>query len=259
MRFLPTATLASLRALCAALAGGLVLLLTACQSQRQTNTLVVGTDASFPPMEYVDDSGAIVGFDIDLIQAVAREAGLNVEIRNVAWDGIFGALKAGNIDIIVSSVTITDDRQAQFDFTRPYLKAGQVIIVRAGDKEKFPDAASLKGKKVGVQIGTTGAEFMEKLGGTELKQYNTAGLAMIDLSNGNVDAVVIDKPVADYYARKAPGTTQKLEVASEPQTDEQFGFVVRKGEKELLQKLDDALARIEQNGTLRAVESRWFR
>lgn len=220
--------------------------------------IVVASEASFPPMEYVDDDGKIVGFDIDLIRAVAKASGLEVEIKNVAWDGIFGALQSKDADVIVSSVTITDDRRKQFDFSEPYMKAGQVIMMRITDKGKYNDLASLSGKVVGVQMGTTAAERMQKEK-VELKQYQTAGLAIIDLANGNVDAAVIDKPVADYYASKKPEFANKLHVSGEPQTDEQFGFVVRKGETELLKKLNDGLAKIRQDGTFDKIQATWFR
>lgn len=105
------------------------LLLAACGEQTSapdaSKKVVVASEASFPPMEFVEDSGAIVGFDIDLIKAVSAAAGVGIEIRNVAWDGIFGALKSGTADVIVSSVTITDERKGQFDFSMPYLRAGQ--------------------------------------------------------------------------------------------------------------------------------------
>lgn len=220
--------------------------------------LIVASEASFPPMEFTEDNGNIVGFDIDLIRAVAKQAGLDVEIKNVAWDGIFGALKAGSADIIASSVTITDERKGQFDFTSPYLRAGQVILVRTADVVKFPDISSLKGHKVGVQISTTGADRMKKEP-VELKQYNTAGLAVIDLINANIDAVMIDKPVADYYAAHKAGFAQKVVVAGKPYTDEQFGFVVRKGESELLAKLNGALDKVSRDGTLAQLEGKWFR
>lgn len=220
--------------------------------------LVVASEASFPPMEFVDDAGTVVGFDIDLIKAVAKEAGLELEIKNVAWDGIFGALQSGTVNAIISSVTITEERKSKFDFTEPYIRAGQVVLVRTGDKAKYPDLASLKGKPVGVQMGTTGAERMQKET-VELKQYNTAGLAVIDLANGNVEAVMIDKPVADYYSTQKPEFTKKVEVSGEPYTAEQFGIVVRKDDKELLQKLNGALTKLRQDGTLKRIEENWFR
>lgn len=223
------------------------------------NKIVVAHEASFPPMEFIDDSGQMVGFDIDVIQAVAKAAGLEVEHKNVAWDGIFGALKGGEADVIVSSVTITDERKAQFNFTNPYYTAGQSLLVRTGEEAQYPDLDSLKGKSIGVQIGTTGGEFVSRLGGFEMKQYNTAGMAIIDLANGQIDAVVIDKPVADYHAAKKPEFREKVAVAGEPQTTEVFGFVVRKEDTELLDKLNAGLEKIEGDGTLAKLEQKWFR
>lgn len=252
------------RVLLPLLSAGILLGIVGCGGTPQSSdgkprTIVVASEASFPPMEFIDDAGQVVGFDIDLIREVAREAGLEVNIKNVAWDGIFGALKGGEADVIASSVTITDERKAQFDFTRPYYRAGQSLLVRTEDQQAYPGLESLKGKTVGVQIGTTGAEHMQKLGGFELKQYNTAGLAIIDLANGQVDGVLIDKPVADYHAARKPEFRDKVTVAGEPQTTEQFGFVVRKGEADLLQKLNTGLDKVESNGTLEKLEAKWFR
>jgi len=224
-----------------------------------SDTIVVAHEASFPPMEFIDDSGAMVGFDIDVIDAVAKASGLKVEHRNVAWDGIFGALKTGEADVIASSVTITDERKQQFDFTRPYYNAGQSLLVRTGQEAQFPNLDSLKGKTIGVQIGTTGGEYVTGLGGLNLKQYNTAGMAIIDLANGQVDAVIIDKLVADYHAAKKPEFRDKVVVVGEPQTEEVFGFVVNKGNRELLDKLNAGLEKIEGDGTLEKLEQKWFR
>lgn len=237
-------------------------LLSSCSKQPHSISssarLVVAMDASFPPMEFMDEEGKIVGFDADLVQALAASAGLKVELKSVAWDGIFGALKAGDADIIASSVTITPDREAQFSFTKPYLKAGQVLLVRTEDKGKFTDLAALNGKRVGVQIATTGADFVASAP-VQMKQYNTAGLAIIDLANGNLEAVVIDKPVADFYATKKPEFSNKLVVAGEPTTAEQFGLVVRKDAPELLAKLNGALDKVRSDGTYAKLESKWFR
>lgn len=245
--------------------------LSACginENRRQANPsgsssrkLVVASEATFPPMEFKDEAGKIVGFDVDLVHAIAKEAGLEVEFQDVAWDGIFGALKSGSADIIASSVTITDERKAQFDFSDPYLEAGQVLVVRAQDREKYPDLAALQGKKIGVQMGTTAAEYMERqtTGSYTLGQYNTAGLAIIDLANGNVDGAVIDKPVADYYATQKPEFAQKLHVAAQPETKEQFGLVVQKGNEELLRKLNEGLAKIKADGTFGQIQAKWFR
>ena len=97
-----------------------------------SNKIVVATDATWPPMEYVDENREIVGYDIDLMKAIAEEAGLEVEFKNVAWDGIFAGLAAGEYDAVISSVTITDERRENYDFSDPYINAGQIVVVDAG-------------------------------------------------------------------------------------------------------------------------------
>jgi polar amino acid transport system substrate-binding protein len=138
------------------------------------------------------------------------------------------------------------------------MHAGQVILVRTADKEKYPDLASLKGRKVGVIISTTGAIRMQKEP-VELKQYSSGGLAVIDLINGSTDAVMIDKPVAEYYAARKADFAKKVVVSGQPYTEEQFGMVVRKGNAELLAKLNRALDKLSHDGTLAQLENKWFR
>ncbi|MCD6286019.1 MAG: transporter substrate-binding domain-containing protein, partial [Anaerolineae bacterium] len=132
--------------------------LTGCKAGSET--VVVATDATWPPMEYVDENKEIVGYDIDLMNAVAEAAGLEIEFKNVAWDGIFAGLAAGEYDAIISSVTITEERQEKYDFSEPYINAGQIVVVGADSDITGPDA--LSGSTVGAQIGTTGAIEIEK-------------------------------------------------------------------------------------------------
>src|SRR5512137_571594 len=118
-------------------------------------TVTVATDATWPPMEMVDANKKIVGFDVDYLTAVAKEAGVAVTFKNTAWDGIFAGLAAGRYDIIASSVTITDERRKKYDFSAPYIDIGQILVVPKA--EAATALAGMKGKKVGAQIGTTGA------------------------------------------------------------------------------------------------------
>jgi polar amino acid transport system substrate-binding protein len=223
-----------------------------------SNRIVVASEVSFPPMEFIDDSGKMVGFDLDLIRAVAEKAGLKAEIQNVAWEGIFGMLKSNTADVVASSVTITDERKAQYDFTQPYMKSGLVVVVRAEDKDKYPDLASLKGKKVGAQIGTTAADRISTEP-VEVKLYNSAGLVFIDLANGNLDGMMMDKPVADYYSARKPEFAKKLHVAEKMYADESLGFVVRKGNRELLDKLNAGLDAVKKDGTYEKIQANWFK
>jgi polar amino acid transport system substrate-binding protein len=219
--------------------------------------ITVASEASYPPMEFLDDNGEIVGFDIDLIKALAKKTNLKVKVNNVAWEGIFGTLIAGNADVIASSVSITPDRKKQFDFTAPYFKSGIVLVVRSEDKDKYPDLDSLKGSVIGAQIGTTSADLLSSRG-IQAKLYNSAGLVFIDLANGNIPAMLMDKPVADYYAAKKPEFAKKFVVTSKMYSDEPLGFVVQKGNTELLNKLNSGLSAVKKDGTLQQLETKWF-
>ncbi|NLE76560.1 MAG: transporter substrate-binding domain-containing protein, partial [Chloroflexi bacterium] len=147
---------------------------------------VVATDAAFPPMEFVDENKQIVGFDIDLLTAIAQEMGFEVEFKNTAWDGIFAGLEVGEYDAIISAVTITDERKEKYAFSDPYINAGQAVVVPA-DEAAIASHEDLAGKTVGAQIGTTGAFALQEIEGATLKQYDTIDLALMDLVNGNLD------------------------------------------------------------------------
>ena len=182
--------IASLFVVCLLLLG----MLTAC-AQPAAKKLAIASDASFPPMEFVDESKKIVGFDIDLMTAIAKDQKLEFEIKNTAWDGIFAGLEGGAYDAILSSVTVTDERKQKYDFSEPYINAGQSVVVRA-DEANIKSDKDLPGKTSGAQIGTTGAIAVGKIKDAKLKEYDTPDLALLDLLNKNIDAVVVDTPVA---------------------------------------------------------------
>ena len=209
-------------------------LLTACG--KDDNKIVVATDATWPPMEYVDENKDIVGYDIDLMNAIAKEAGLEVEYKNVAWDGIFAGLAAGEYDAIISSVTILPDRAELYDFSNPYIDAGQIVVVGSDSDITGPDD-SLSGKTAGAQIGTTGAIAVGDMTGVTLKEYDEIGLAFEDLLAGRIDAVVCDTPVAADFALLRDEYAADLKIVGDAFTDEQLGILVQKGNSELLDKI----------------------
>jgi len=230
-------------------------LLTGCQSQ--SKKIVVATDATWPPMEYVDENKAIVGFDIDLMNAIAKEAGLEVEYRNVAWDGIFAGLAAGEYDAVISSVTITDERKAQYDFSEPYINAGQIVVVQAGSDITGPDA--LSGRTVGAQLSTTGAFAVQEMEGVTLKEYDEVGLAFEDLVAGRIDAVVCDTPVAADFALQREEYRAKLKIVGDSFTEEYYGILVQKGNSDLLAKINEGLAAVQDKGVDKELEEKWLR
>ena len=179
---------------------------------KKPTKIVVATDATWPPMEYIDENKNIVGFDIDLVNEIAKAGGFEVEFKNTAWDGIFAGLATGNYQVIASSVTITEERKATMDFSEPYVNAGQVLVVRK-ETTGVNSLADMIGKKVGAQIGTTGAIEISKVSGVELKTYDEIWLAFEDLVNGNIDGVVADSPIAANFALQNPSYKDRLMIA----------------------------------------------
>jgi len=217
--------------------------------------ITVATDATWPPFEYVDETTKeIVGFDIDLMNAIAKEAGLEVEYINVGWDPLLAGMAAGQYDAAISAMTITEERAKQFDFSSPYYNAGQLIVVRA-DQTGIEKPADLAGHTCGAQIGTTGAMEIEKISGATLKTYDTIDLAYMDLVNGQIDAVVADNPLAVGYVNLHK---PKLKAVGAPFTEEQYGIAVRKGAPEVLDRINKGLKIVLDQGIIKQLEDKWL-
>lgn len=218
----------------------------------------VGTDAAYAPFESQNEKGEIVGFDIEVVQAVAAKAGIEVKFVNTPWEGIFNALGQGDRDLVASAVTITDERKGTMDFTDPYFDAQQLIAVKEGSKvARFADLRKLK---VGVQTGTTGDEAVTKLLGktnTSIKRFESTPLALKELEAGGVDAVVADNGVVIHYVANNPGGKFKT-VADKEFVPEQYGIAVKKGNAELLGKLNKGLADIKADGSYDRIYAKYF-
>jgi len=217
----------------------------------------VATDATWPPMEMVDASKKIVGFDVDYLTAVAKEAGFTAVFKNTAWDGIFAGLAAGRYDMIASSVTITDERKKQYDFSDPYINVGQILVVPKAEAVK--GLAGLKGKKVGAQIGTTGAMEIKKTDGVELKTYDEIGLAFEDMAAGRIAGVVCDEPTAAHYALQRSEYKAKFKIVGQPFTQESYGFVVQKGNQELIDLLNKGIKAVKAKRIDEQLRKKWLR
>jgi polar amino acid transport system substrate-binding protein len=224
----------------------------------EANTIVVATDATWPPMEMVDENKNIVGFDIDLMNAAAKAAGFQVEFKNTAWDGIFTGLEAGKYDAVMSSVTITDERKQTMDFSIPYINAGQILVVPAATTG-VTKLSDLVGKTVGAQIGTTGAMEIDKVPGVNKKEYDEIGLAFADLVNGRINAVVCDTPVAAQFALQAADYKGKLKIVGQPMTEELYGVAVKKGNTKVLDLINKGLRKVIDDGTEKSLEAKWLK
>ncbi len=215
----------------------------------------IGSDTTYPPFEYVDQNKNIIGYDVDMINALAKLLNFKPKIIPTGWDGIFAALQAGQFDMVVSGVTITPERAKSMDFSIPYMHYGQVVLVRA-DETKIKSKDDLKGHIVGVQTGTTNDETATKIvGDKNVRRYDTFDLAVVALVNKDVDAVIIDKPAAEGFIAVYKG---KLKIAGEPFTSEDLGLVFQKGSK-LVAPFNAGLEVLKKNGTLDKIYAKWFK
>ncbi len=222
---------------------------------QQSDALTVATDATFPPFEIIDEeTKEIIGFDIDLMNAIAEKAGLDIEYKNVAWDPLLAGMADCQYDMAISAMTITADRAEQFSFSDPYINAGQIVVVQISN-ETINVPEDLVGKTVGAQIGTTGSMEIEAIADTTLKVYDTYELAMLDLANGQVDAVVADYPLAVSYVNKYSDT---LKVVGDVFTDENYGIAFCKDNNELIAQVNAALAELIDEGYVEELVIKWY-
>lgn len=209
--------------------------------------LTVGTNAEFPPFEFVDDNGEPDGFDVALIKAIGEKLGVEVEIENMEFDALVASI-GNKIDVAIAGMTVTDERKESADFSDPYYDAVQYVILPEGSEiATFDDLA---GKAIGVQLGTTG-DFIasDDVDGATVKQYNKGVDAVNDLVNGRIDCVIIDKNPALVFAGKFEGQLTAV-------PGEQFGFEVEnyaiampKGDTALAAQINGALKEIKEDGT----------
>ena len=223
----------------------MVSVLVGCGSGKDENVLRVGTNAEFPPFEYVGDDGEPDGFDIALIKAIGEKIGYEVVVENMEFTSLVGAIGT-KIDVAIAGMTIDEERLQSVDFSDPYYDAIQYVIVPEGSDIKT--AADLEGKKIGVQLGTTGDYAVEEIEGATAAQYNKGVDAVNDLLNGRVDCVIIDKNPALVFESEYEG----IVALPGDQFDfgvEQYAIALPKGDTELAGKINKALEELKEDGT----------
>jgi len=209
--------------------------------------LTVGTNAEFPPFEYVGDDGEPEGFDIALIKAIGEKLGMEVQIENMEFVSLVTAI-GSKIDIAIAGMTITEERLVTVDFSDPYYEAVQYVIVREGTE--IATAADLEGKTIGTQLGTTGSFIVEyDIPNAISQEYNKAVDAVNDLINGRLDLVIIDRNPAMVFVEKFSGQVVALEGAQFGFETEDYAIALPKGETELADKINQVLAEIKADGT----------
>jgi polar amino acid transport system substrate-binding protein len=222
---------------------------------KKQGVLKIAVDDTFPPMEYRNDQNKLVGFDIDLANAISKELGVKVEFIPTAWDGILPGLDAKRYDIIMSSMNITDERKQKVDFVE-YMKLGQVVAVKSGNPDKIQSKADLSGKTVGVQLGSTSESAAKEIKGIkELKTYNGYTDVFNDLGLGRLQGVIVAEAVGRYYKTTKPDA---FDVVGSSFQSLPVGIAVRKGDNELEAALQKAVKTVKDNGAYAEVSKKWF-
>ncbi|MEB3171873.1 MAG: ABC transporter permease subunit [Synechococcaceae cyanobacterium] len=225
------------------------------QPGRAAKSWTVGTDPTYAPFGMKDEAtGALQGFDIDLIKAIARRSGHPIQLTPLPFDGLIPALQARSLDLAISAMTITASRAQTVDFSRPYFAAGLGIVVRDGTSG-ITSLKDLQGRSIAVQIGSTGAKAMAAVPGARLSNFDSAPLALQELINGNVEAYVNDLP-ATLYAIETIGL-RGIHIAGKPLTQDFYGLAFPKGSP-LREPVNRALAQVLADGTYARIYRRWF-
>jgi len=220
--------------------------------------IVIGLDDNFPPMGFRDEKGELTGFDIDLAREAGKRLGLEVSFKPIDWSAKESELNSKRIDVLWNGLTITEERKANILFTAPYIQNHQIVVVT--EKSPIKAKAELAGKIVGVQDGSSAVDAIQKDEATaksikEIKKFGDNVTALMDLSTGRLDAIVVDEIVGRYYTSKKPGEYRILE---ENFGTEDYGVGTRKDDTELMAKLDQTLAAMKADGSAAAISTKWF-
>ena len=219
-----------------------------------SGVLRVGTDATYPPFETVDTrTGDVAGFDIDLMRAICARYDMKPEFIVTPFDGIIPGLTTGKYDAIISAFTITPQRAGRVLFSRPYYDAGQAIAVRLDDTT-IHMVDDLAGKRIGVQLGTTGERMAHRITDAEVFSYENIGAAFIDLENDRVDAVLNDEPTS----RMIIAERKTARIVGPLLSEEHYGIAVRLGDSALVDKINLALTALERGGMIDSLKKTWI-
>ena len=227
----------------------------ASEVKTEEKVYTVAVSCDYPPLEYIDDNGNPCGYEVELVQAVADAAGIKIQIANVSFDGIIAGIQGGQYDIGASGLTVTDERKQTVDFTTPILQFALSIVTK-NDNEDIHSDADLEGKKTGVQLGTTCQFACEDLGLTPYT-YDEAPSAVLDLANGNLDAVVLDSVVAEDFVLQNESYSKVLKIAGSFENSDDMAMAVKKGNSSLLSLLNEGLEKVKENGKMAELKAKY--
>ncbi len=231
----------------------------AATSWKDKEVILVGTDNTYPPMEFVDDTGKnSIGFDIDVAEAIFAEMGKKVEIVPINWDGIFSGLESKKYDVVISSVSLTPERQEKYAMTKAYV-SNKLVLVTAPETTDITSLETLGGKRVVTQVGTTADDKMIEIMGDDsdiiYNKFDTVMQAFDELTLGRADAVLVDIVVAKYYIAKDPA---KYQIVWESEDSEPIGICIRKEDQDLADEVDKAIDSLYASGKMAEISKKWF-
>lgn len=222
------------------------------------DTIIVGTEPTFAPFGFVDSkTNEIVGFDIDLINAIGKEANLNIKIEPMQFDGLIPSLMSSSIDAVISGLTITDERKKQVLFSDGYYTAAQDLMIRKEDLGKFKTMNDLNGKAVCVQIGSAGADIAAGIPDAKVVTFNTMVEAFMELKRNGCDASITGTPVNQYYLTST-GEKDLAHVPESAVNAKQLGIAVNQKNTALVEKINDGLKKLRANGVYDELYKKWF-
>ena len=222
---------------------------------KQRGTLRVGLEGTFPPFNSKAPNGELVGFDVDIAKAVAAKLGVKPEFVTTEWSGIIAGLQAGKFDVIVNQVGITDARKQTLDFSPAYTYSNAQLIQRSDDKREFKTLEELKGKKLGVGLGTNYMDMAKSVPGIDVKTYPGAPEYLRDLAAGRLDAALNDRLMLAYLTKNSQ---LPLRPGSNVGAGNPSGIPFKKGNPKFQKAIDDAMTQLEQDGTFTKISDKWF-
>ncbi|EGE0963035.1 cystine ABC transporter substrate-binding protein [Shigella flexneri] len=235
---------------------------------KESGTLLVGLEGTYPPFSFQGDDGKLTGFEVEFAQQLAKHLGVEASLKPTKWDGMLASLKptkwdgmlasldSKRIDVVINQVTISDERKKKYDFSTPYTISGIQALVKKGNEGTIKTAADLKGKKVGVGLGTNYEEWLrQNVQGVDVRTYDDDPTKYQDLRVGRIDAILVDRLAALDLVKK---TNDTLAVTGEAFSRQESGVALRKGNEDLLKAVNDAIAEMQKDGTLQALSEKWF-
>ncbi|MCL9641765.1 cystine ABC transporter substrate-binding protein [Rahnella bonaserana] len=223
---------------------------------KDRGTLIVGLEGTYPPFSFQGEDGKLTGFEVDFADALAQHMGVKAKLQPTKWDGMLASLESKRIDVVINQVTISPERQKKYDFSTPYTVSGIQALVKKGAESSITKPEDLKGKKVGVGLGTNYEQWLRaNVPGVDVRTYDDDPTKYQDLRVGRINAILVDRLAALDLVKKTGDT---LAVAGAPFSRQESGVAIRKDNPELLAAINKAIAEMQKDGSLAKISQKWF-